>query len=411
MINPNRIYPTPDMSPSKTKITKKGKTSKKKSVRYDKKANKLLKKNLRRWRKNGYRGVINVKNDNEFYNKIVRRQKLTKTQRRKVRNRFRNGYSPFEINNINQIQITKNVANNHYKYIWRTCGGLKLLDTMFKKYPYAPNASGSTLDNGLGYIKSQEQSIYISEIKFEYDILNPTDYDMSLDIYDIVYKDDTYQVNESSYYEDNDNKTNAGQDPINLFYSGQYSIQKSSGSVIGYGYVADPMQIAFDDIGSKPTDSYPFNIYCKIHKKQTFRLQPGATMKHVFKWKPRSLINLGYLYKYRDYLLADNLVDIALKNITCGSMFRIIGQISGTGSDANRNQVANCIAKLALKENLKIKYYCMDQKFNYIFKNDNSWTPNAVEMNQMEVVTNMNVRPVQEINLVNTDNTTSSVQT
>ena len=61
----------------------------------------------------------------------------------------------------------------------------------WKEFPQIGNAPGSETSYGNYYVSSPEQSIYINQIKYIYELMNPTNYDMDLVIYDIVYKQDS----------------------------------------------------------------------------------------------------------------------------------------------------------------------------------------------------------------------------
>lgn len=349
--------------------------------------------------------VINVKNDVEFFNKISRKQRLTRKQRRIVRRRFREGYSPFEHIIKLQQQLTKTTNVNKYKYKWTCMFQLNDLQTIFKHYPVVGNAPGSTLADATAYVKSEEQSVYLSKLIYEAEVYNPTNYDMTLDIYDIVYKEDSEGKPATRYWEDSSTNdlVSGEQDPITLIKLG------TEGLVDGtYTQIADTTAIGFDEIGYHPTKSYPFNIYCRVVKKQTFRLQPGATMQHKFIWSPNALFNLGYLYKYQQQL--NNDIGIALKNVTAGVLYRICGQVANTGVDANRNEVITLAPKIAVKEKMVHKYYCMDQRYKYIFNTDLQWTPTNDQTKAMEIVNDEDIKVNQETNLTSTDNNNTTQQ-
>lgn len=405
----NSIYTTPKKSPkrkfssgrvSKSKRTKKSYSAKK----FSKRAAKLAKRAGK---------PINVANDRELNNVIKRKQKVTRTQQKIINKRFKEGYSPFTKIVTNQIQITNDDGYNKAKWIWRAAATLDFVRECFHYFPMDNSSVGAPLTTSGYYVKSQEQSIYVGKITMQYEILNPTNVDMNLVIYDIVYKDNTINSADSDY--NSVNVASNDDNPINLMFRGYNNV---SGHMLSTGQtsssatvVSDPSALDINDINVKPSKSYPFNIYCKILKKQIFRLQPGATMTHIFKYDPKALINLGYMgYKFKEYF-SNSSTDAnfatlkpAMKDVTCGSLFKFYGQISATGDDSNREQVANIAGKLAIKENIRYKWYAMDNKFNYEFRVNNQWTPTPGDENKMEVVNDMAVHPVQETNTVDTDN-------
>lgn len=464
MINKNAIYPTPpnsqeyyNMSPKATK-TSKGKTLSKKrsssrSLKHKKSYYKRKYKNKysKKYFKKAYYGrAINVKADSEGYSKTKKAVKPTKQQKRIISNRFKNGYSPFIDRATDVIQLTEATEGagndlvslvNKAKWIWRTNSNLNLIRKAFNSYPDASVAPATKLSDTIGdlYINSSEQSVYFDKIKNFYEILNPTNYDMNLVIYDIVYKEDTFKGLVENRYSENgypkiENWDINGDDPIGLINEG---LQAVTGSQVGAyptttadegNLVATPTNLTLNSINTKPTDSYPFNIYCKIIKKHTFRLQPGATLQHKFVYQPKALINRGYLgYKYSRYLSnkkysttstnVSTVLDaankysiehsykdnIAVKDFTCGCLFKFWGQVAGSGNDSQRSQVATLPGRLMLKETIETKWYAMDQRFNYVFNNENMWDA-AENTNDIEVINNVVPHKQTEMNLDDTDN-------
>lgn len=359
--------------------------------------------------------TVNVKNDSEIYNKTKFTLPVTNRQQKIINKRFKEGYSPFERNLVKQIQLTNFTETNKAKYIWRTYSTLDLIRKAFEYFPQDSSTPGTvTSASSDTYLKSEEQSVYINAVSNSYEILNPTNYDVTMVVYDIVYKEDTTYSAGNYHMEDLSALTSVRQDPIHLIKTGLDNFSghmESAGTETTSVIVGDSVQstLALDSIEVKPTMSYPFNIYCKIIRKQTFRLQPGATMTHLFKYRPKALINRGYLYKYKNFFEAGNSEDIAIKNLTCGSLFKIYGQLANTGDNTLVGNVANLAGRLCIKERTKVNYYCMDNKYKYIFKEGTEFTPE--NPNQMEIVNDMEIKPAQEINLVSTDNTNQSIQT
>lgn len=383
---------TPRKTPTKRKFSGKARKSKrfKKRGVSKKKFYKKLKKHNRGGR------TINVAEDKEFANVIKRSQKVSNYQQKLINRRFKNGYSPFEKITTKQIQLTSDAEFNKCKWIWRVAADNSFVKTCFDNFPVDSNTVGG---NNLGttdiYVKSEEQSIYINKINMEYEIMNPTNYDITLVIYDIVYKEDLNKDVSVGYYESSSDSSLTGGNPIKLIDNGLKTRNINSTT---YVLVSDPTQVAIDDIKCNPTMSYEFNIYCKILKKQIFRLQPGATMTHIFKYRPRALINLGYLgVKYNENNSG------SMKNVTCGSLFKIYGQISGSGADSSKLQVANASGRIMIKETNTIKWYTMTPKYNYVFRDKTSeWAPSSGE--KMEVVNDSAIKTIQEVDLDDTNN-------
>lgn len=383
---------TPKKTPTKRKYSGSSSVSKRrKSSKSTKKFYKALKK------RNKHRGrLINVQEDKEFSNIIKRTQKVTRHQQKIINRRFKNGYSPFEKFITDQIQLTGESEFNKCKWIWRSAAGSEVIEECFANFPHELLApGGKQAITSEYYIRSRDQTIYFDKVNMKYEIMNPTNYDMNLVVYNIVYKENHQGSSSDGYYESstNNNYSTGTANPIKLMQDGLDSIQSS-----GY-IVTTPTNMLLNDINLKPTMSYPFNMYCKILKKQIFRLQPGATMTHIFKFKPKALINNGYVgYKYKQNSLQP------IKNVTCGCLFKFYGQISSTGESgtANIRKVANASGRLTLKETREYKWYCMTPKYNYVFRNNtNEWAPTD---ETMEVVNDVTIKPIQEINTDPDDN-------
>lgn len=423
MISKDNIYPTPQISSEKGKKRKSSTTKSKKSIKKKRLKNWNYKKRAKRLAKYRSNRVINVANDKEGLSKSYHKQKVTRSQQRLINKRFKNGYSPFVKNVTNVLQLTSKSGVNQCKWIWRAAGTLPELIDYFRAFPAEMETPGSTSHaTGSYYLNSPEQSIYINQYKYIYDIMNPTNYDMDLIIYDIVYKQDTLDYhcnnafweasgtggssnvlsNTSSYA----NANNTYQNPIGLINSG---LNRQIYSVT-YPLVSDSADLTFDSINVKPTDSYPFNIFCKIVKKHRYRLQPGSTMTHIFTYKPKALINRGYLYKYNvdTHDESVNNDHRGIKDITSGCLFKFYGQILNSGEDAEKGRVLNAPGKLVIKERIETKWYSMVSKYTYIWNTENLWdgtvTGGTSKLDNLEVVNNESVKPIKEVNMDLSDN-------
>lgn len=349
---------------------------------------------VRRWIAKG--GVVNVKNDVEGYDRTFYKQNVTDQEQKKINRRFNEGYSPFKDDYELGFQDTLPQCTNKAKWIWRCHNSLAFITKAFNYQPTLNNDSGSiTASTSVQSFKSPEQAMYFHQFKTRYEIHNPTDYDINLVIYDIVCKQDT--TNRCS-----DNFANPLQgislqnnkDPITLINAGTtsqwyYAIDPLTGNTIadhGANYVAvpDTQQKTLYDITMKPTESYPFNIYFTIVKKKTYKLQPGATMVHVFDHRPKALMTRGYWgYRYgKDLKANDGDSFRGIKNITSGCLFKYWGQVagsakstmtgpSGTGEYTNPQQntaeVVNLSGRLMFREFVSNRWYLMNTKLTYTF--------------------------------------------
>lgn len=372
----------------------------------------------RRWIAKG--GVTNVKADVEGYDRTYYQQKVTDQQQKKINRRFNEGYSPFKDDYELGFQDTLPQCTNRAKWIWRCHNSLAFISKAFSYQPTLNSDTGGiTVGTGTQAFKSPEQSIYFHTFKTRYEIYNPTNYDINLVIYDIVCKQDT--TNRCS-----DNFANPIQginlpnnkDPITLLNAGTssqwyYAINPLTGGTYAdhaanYVAVPDTQEKSLYDITYKPSESYPFNIYFTIVKKKTYKLQPGATMVHVFDHRPKALVNRGYwAYRYgKDQRVNDGDAFRGIKDITSGCLFKYWGQVSGTGDSTmtgpsgtgaytnpqqDTTHVANLSGRLMFKEFVTNRWYLMNTKLTYTFKtNVNEYTP--LDEEDLEVVNDVEIK-------------------
>lgn len=372
--------------------------------------------------------AINVKEDKEGFTKTYHRQPVTAQQQKIINKRFKNGYSPFKDFIESKFQLTTDSVVDQAKWIWRSINSLNYIVKMWQAYPQPGNTVGGIISSASNtYQYGQDQSIYINQFTYRYEIYNPTNYDMNLVIYDIVYKDDTEYKVENAYIDGSDTSNISyvnDSNPIALIDEGLKAknayLGDGTGSSVTYGGVSKPNDKVITDITTKPTESYPFNIRCKIIKKHTYRLQPGASMTHKFIHKPKCLLNRGYwAYKYAKNLnsaptgsgssaVASNTRNVAMKDLTSGCLFKVWGCITGTGdpsSSTKHVEVCNLTGKLMIKEFITVKWDAMDQKFTYTFKTDNDpMTFTTDQKNKMEVITRAMVKQAMEVDQTSTNN-------
>ena len=364
--------------------------------------------------------AINIKEDREGFTKTYHRQPVTPQQQKIINKRFKNGYSPFKDFIESKFQLSSDNNTDQAKWIWRTINTLDYLVKMWQAYPQPGDTVGTISTTAANtYQYSQDQSIYINQFSYRYEIYNPTNYDMNLVIYDIVFKEDTEYQADNAYIDGGDayhENASTYNNPIALIADGLNAKHAYLGDGTGsaptnYGGVSDPNAKTIYDITTKPTESYPFNIRCKIVKKHTYRLQPGASMVHKFIHKPKCLLNRGYwAYKYGKNLNAsptssgtipNTTRNIAVKDVTSGCLFKVWGCITGTGANTGDNrhiEVCNLTGKLMIKEQITTKWDAMDQRFTYTFKTDNAPMTFTTEQKQkLEVITKAQAKIAMEV--------------
>lgn len=361
----------------------------------------------------------NVAADKDITSKTYKKQRVSKKHQRHINKVFKNGYSPFIDRVKNSLQLTNDVPNIA-KWVWRTGNNFSLVRKAFANFPSeVSNESGKRLEvlNDY-YIQSQEQRIYFNQVKYIYELRNPNNYDITVTIYDIVYKEDSEEACNNQYFNNPVGAPTGGDgrdDPLSLITRGLDGVTgylQGNDALNTSVIVSDPNNLTryngsdallgFGNPQLKPTDSYPFNIYCKIIKKKIYRLEPGATMTHIFTYKPKALLTRGYIgYKYKKAFESNNNVanNFALKNFTCGCLFKIQGQLLNSGNDANgekMDEVGYYSGNIAMIESIENKWYVLDNKYKYINNVNNTWTPTDEEYATTTNPTDVNMVQVGE---------------
>lgn len=414
------------------KNTKKRKRSTK-STRKTKRIKRTKRNFMKRWarlnKRYKARKALNVANENEVFTRTVYKPKHTKRTKKLIRKLFNTGYSPFINRGNNGIQLTESTQFNKCKWIYRGTLSLTQVRSIFNKQIMPENVVGNDAPTTDTYYKSGNNYCCFYQSNSIYEITNPTNYDMNLVIYDIVYKEDCpYNYCTDSYFEDWNGNTadsttenslgidnavkaiNSG-DPISLIHRGlTYMLAYPTATANWNSYiVGEKGNMAVNNIKCYPTDSHLFNIYCRIVRKRQYRLQPGASMTHKFFFKPKKLMNratfgLKYSRFFGNYGSAIGSVntDIGIKGLTHGSLFKVWGQVVNSGADDSRTEVAYAPGKITIKETFNNRIYFLDSRGEYINIQDDDWTPGNDK--QVEIANDITIKPIKETNLTDADN-------
>lgn len=356
-----------------------------------------------------YGGTVNVKADSERWTKTYHKQKVTKQQQKKINKRFRNENAS-KVVYENDYPLTETIPQqmNTCKWIWFCHNGLNFVKSAWESFimPQGYTTLGSTNipTNPLAPVANKEQAIYFNKISSKYEIFNPTNYDMNVVIYDIICKEDNIRPVQSNMGKplvsigENigaDVTTNMS-NPISLMYHGMSSVDEPGGGVqVG----APSSGESIFDITFKPSSSYAFNLTWTIVGKKTVRLQPGASFNHKFTYKSKNLMNRGYYgYQYLQHLNHSSnsvftSINTPVKAFTCGSLFKVWGQISGSTTNAiqaigleevpiqsHPHGVVNLSGRIMIKEWYKLEYYNCEPKYSFKMKQTTStWRPTDEE--------------------------------
>lgn len=393
-------------------------------------AKKILNK-TRLIRKPGFRptygGLYNIKSDQERKTYTYYKQRVTKTQQKKINSRFRkDDAQKYVITNDFQWVDTIPQQANCTKWLWVTHNGFKFVQESFALNPnntVSTQSTNETQTNSFNKTTNQDQAIYFNKFKSVYEIFNPCNYDMNVVIYDIVCKKDTHtdaSTTNASEKSVNEPETYYKGDPISLMYHSMNAVKGPYPA--GTGGNANTVQLSDNITGSlydeqyKPTESYAFNMHWTIVGKKRIRLQPGATMEHHFTYKAKNLMNRGYYgFQYADFAATPNASTApsnrALENLTCGTLFKVWGQISGstytkanpdssTATDMpiiqdNHHAVVNLTGKFMIKENYRQEFYLCNPKITFTQHRTSAlWRPTDEE--DLGVPTVVKIEPAQD---------------
>ena len=366
--------------------------------------------------------IKNVKADVDGYTKTIKRQKVTKYQAKLIRRRFKNGFSPFKYITDYGFQNTIPQCTNTAKWFWYCSNTLDKIIEPFRKWAVdtygVDQASSSASSNH--YVTGQDQSIYFSKQVYSYELYNPANYDVNVVIYDIVCKEDTDDWSGTCEYYSNQPGTSqltveSSKTPIGLMNMGLDGFNGYVDSSTNFKAVARPGNLTLTNLHMSPTKSYPFNIHWKVVKKKVIKLQPGAIHHHKFIFRPRAMVNRGFvMWKYKEFFDGSNdfntttnhnKFNLAVKNLTCGTLFKYYGQISGSQKSSatevagETTQDSSEVTTLSGRINIKcgsILYWDqMDNKYTYTkYEFGNSWTPSNEEL--LPVVNNVSIKHVQD---------------
>ena len=195
------------------------------------------------------------------------------------------------------------------------------------------NNNNINIQNG-----SDDNKLYIGAIRTVYELLNPTNYQMEVNIYDIVLK------REPQNRIDIDDLLNTS-NPLSLWGTESTLSEKQTKDIV----ILNENCGIFSN-GEVPTKSHSFNLFWKIKRKHTIIMDPGSTHKHVFVYKPKRLISQEEYDKVLK-IADDETAKYTIAKLTHGTLFGIKGQIAMDSSKTNdHNYVNNLEGKMAIKK-------------------------------------------------------------
>lgn len=302
---------------------------------------------------------------------IVRK---TPRQQKFMRKMFKD--TPNVVKYVNRFGFAWMGARDYSKTIWYSVCHLKfnnVYDYLIHRVDNVNQQVGgvycTTPTNPQQIGTNPAQFIYIGKCTFNYEIYNPTNYIMTVYIYDLVCKHDTpYPIN----YNDNDPTQSSSAEnsaPENCMRFGSTS-HVSTGTnqnqrwVIGdqteeVNMNANSYETNWNTVGMKPTDYMSFNVMWKVKGMKKIILPPASSHHHVVVFNPKKKLTWGNLMYPRMYA-TDNTRKYGIGGLTQATLFGFEGQIASKKFESNTTDstdIATLPGKLYVKCIRKINCY------------------------------------------------------
>lgn len=226
--------------------------------------------------------------------------------------------------------------------------------------------------------------IYIGKCTFSYELYNPTNYIMTVYIYDLICKRDTpHYITYSDIVEDMSSA------PENCMRKGAESMFDAPNNATWT--VADPTLETgtyFNTIGMKPTDYHLFNTLWKVKGIKKIVLPPTASHHHVVVFNPKKKITNASLFYPREKLTAS--AKNGIGGITQATLFGFQGQVAveDNQSTDNTNSIGTLPGKLLVNCVKKVNVYNMTLTAKNIISESslkNTWTKPTIFSDLVEV--------------------------
>lgn len=284
---------------------------------------------------------------------IVRR---TPRQQRFLRKLFKN--NPVKVKYVNRFGFSWMGAQEYNKTIWYSVCHLKfnnickymkerLVDPS-QNVGYNDASENPTSSANLQKIGGGPDAfIYIGKCTFNYELYNPTNYLVTVYVYDLVLRKDTpYGITYSDVQNDQSNA------PENCMQKGSESMFDNPTAANRTWFVGDPTyenNTFFNTVGMKPTDYHMFNTFWKVKGVKKIVLPPQAAHHHVVVFNPKKKITKASLFYPRERYNATDKIGVA--GLTQATLFGFQGQVAvedNQGSDTT-DKLATLPGKLIVK--------------------------------------------------------------
>lgn len=282
---------------------------------------------------------------------IVRR---TPRQQRFLRKLLRQ--NPLKNKFVNRFGFAWMGATAASKTIWYSVCHLKFNNVVkyIQERQIAPQQAVGTVASEAGsrtqISNGPDAFIYLGKCTFTYELYNPTNYIMTVFIYDLVCKKDTpYAISYNAATSDLNSAPEA------CMNKGSKSMFDSNNNQTWA--VADPtleVNTFFNTIGMKPTDYHLFNTLWKVKGMKKIVLPPTSSHHHIVIYNPKKKITNASLFYPRERWTAEN--KNGLGGITQATLFGFQGQVAVENNQSDDNTTAvgtlpgkliiNCVKKV-----------------------------------------------------------------
>ena len=284
--------------------------------------------------------------------------------------------NPNLVKHVNRFGFAWMGATDFSKTIWYSVCHLKfnnVYDYLIHRIQDASQvvgATGPTYSSDNNRISTNPaQFIYIGKCTFNYEIYNPTNYIMTVYVYDLICKHDT--PFEIDYNKNDPTQTshNANSAPENCMRFGSTSwtssVQQSAEKwVLGdqteeVNMNATSYNTNWNTVGMKPTDYMSFNTLWKVKGMKKIIIPPASSHHHVVVFNPKKKVTLGNLVYPRMYLESKSKKN-GLAGLTQATLFGFEGQVAAnkfSSNNTDNTNVATLPGKLYVKCVRKINVY------------------------------------------------------
>ncbi|ORX36560.1 hypothetical protein BCR36DRAFT_369444 [Piromyces finnis] len=241
----------------------------------------------------------------------------------------------------------------------------------------------ATVTNDKAVGNSPSAGIYVGKCTFHYELYNPTNYLMTVYIYDLICKCDTpHQI----AYSDANNDGNSAPEAC---------MQKGSKSMTDGGsaptwQVADPtleMGTYWNTVGMKPTDYHLFNTIWKVKGMKKIILPPGSSHHHVVIYNPKKKITNASLLYPRETRHTNNKMGIG--GITQATLFGFEGQVATEDNQRSDGTIVGTLpGKLLVKCIKKVNIWDLPCNYQSVTSEDDlvaTWTKPTIFSDLVEV--------------------------